>query len=297
MPRADLARVRLPAYPATVRRVRHEPDGLTVRRKQGGNRPPLRPRPPDVSRQGETVPASPCRLPCALWRDLCRTGNRSTGDTVTGGNVSRFDLARVRLPACPATVPRADLCATFRADLPAMSRTDGQPCANRGNRARHARDVSPETGRQPPAVASAPAGRVAARVRRARVPVPFAVRPVRRSRRNGSTVRRDLSGNGHGFDRRQPFDRRQRLAVRSRRPRPVARSIRQGFDGCASLCRLPCALCADLAGTVQRLVVRSRGTLSRVPLPACPATVQPFDGCALDLAGRSTGGNRSTCAP
>ena len=176
----------------------------TVRRKQGGNRPPSRPRPPDVSRQGFDVPAFLCRFPCALWRDLsgkgstvrrCATsrprsrGNRAPCRSRRNGSTGAPSICapcRSR-PPCRRTGDSSTggKGSTVRRDLPAMSRTDGQPCANRGNRARHARDVSTETGRQPPAVASASAGRVAARVRRARVPVPLAVRPVARSIRQG----------------------------------------------------------------------------------------------------------------
>ena len=135
--------------------------------------------------------------------------NRSTGDTVTGGKgstVRRADLARhaagrvtVRPPSISRHIvprPASGLSgnrSTVRRVRPRSRRTFDrrQPfdvCAmsRTGNR-------SPETGRQPPAVASASAGRVAARVRRARVPVPLAVRPVRRSRRNGSTSRGSIS--------------------------------------------------------------------------------------------------------
>ena len=135
-------------------------------------------------RQPFDVPAFLCRFPCAMCADLFgkgstgdgstvrprsvrradlarhepdgrataprprSRGNRSTGDTVTGGNVSRFDLAALALLR----------------DL-----------SGKGSTVRH---VSPSIC----------------------APCRSRPRPASGLSGNRSTVRRDLSGNGHGFN-------------------------------------------------------------------------------------------------
>ncbi len=61
--------IRQPRPPSISPPCRRTFDSSTETRQ---NRPPSRPRPPDVSRQGCAVPAFLCRFPCALCADLAR---------------------------------------------------------------------------------------------------------------------------------------------------------------------------------------------------------------------------------
>ena len=104
----------------------------------------------------------------------------------------------------------------------------GQPCPpSISPPCRRTFDSSTETGRQPPAVASASAGRVAARGNRARVPLPFAVRPVARSIRQRARVRRVTV---RRCATSRPRSRGNRAPCRSR-PRPAS-----GLSGNRSTC-------------------------------------------------------------